>query len=109
MKSKGTLIGFIIADILLIGLAVYMYMQVDRTVPVISFEENDLIYSSYVETEKLLEGVTAYDSVDGDVTDSIVIEKVSLTGDGEAIVTYAAMDKANNVAKESRTFKAAKE
>ena len=40
----------------------------------------------------------------GDVTASLLIEKVTETGNGEVIVTYAAMDSSNNVAELSRIF-----
>ena len=55
---------------------------------------------------ELLEGVTASDNVDGDVTDSLLIEKISGTGEGSVIVTYVARDGANNVAKVSRVLEA---
>lgn len=109
MKGKGITITFFILDILLIALSVYMFMQVDRTAPMITFEENEIVYKSDMDMEKLLEGVTAYDAVDGDVSESLIIEKVSITAEGEAIVTYAALDSANNVVKEARKFKAVKE
>lgn len=59
-------------------------------------------------THQLLEGVTAYDSHDGDVTASLLIEKVTETGNGKVIVTYAAVDSSNNVAEQSRILKAEK-
>ncbi|MBR2949810.1 MAG: hypothetical protein IKC46_08115 [Lachnospiraceae bacterium] len=105
MKGKGITITFFILDILLIALSVYLYMQVDNNAPVITFEENEIVYKSDMDMEKLLEGVTAYDAVDGDVTESLIIEKVSITAEGEAIVTYAALDSSNNVVKSSRKFK----
>ena len=57
---------------------------------------------------QLLEGVTAYDSHDGDVTASLLIEKVTETGNGKVIVTYAAVDSSNNVAEQSRILKVEK-
>ena len=65
------------------------------------------LYATGTDTDKLLEGVTAYDSHDGDVTASLLIEKVTETGNGEVIVTYAAMDSSNNVAELSRILKTA--
>ena len=46
------------------------------------------------------------DERDGDVTDSLLIEKISGTGEGTVIVTYVARDEANNVEKVSRTLEA---
>lgn len=51
----------------------------------------------------LLHGVTASDNVDGDVTDSLVVESVTLLdSDGTISVGYAAFDSAGNVAKANR-------
>ena len=51
----------------------------------------------------LLQGVAAKDDTDGDVTDSLVVESVRLTdSEGNATVSYAAFDRAGNVAKASR-------
>lgn len=54
-------------------------------------------------TEKeLLEGVTAWDEKDGDVTDSLKIEfLVSNTDENTVVVTYVARDKSNNITKEN--------
>lgn len=54
-------------------------------------------------SEALLQGVTAQDGRDGDVTDSILVEKLSDLYDGNRrLVTYAAFDKDDNVAKTTR-------
>ena len=51
----------------------------------------------------LLQGVTAQDKKDGDVTASVLVERVRLVdSDGTVNVTYAAFDKAGNVAKAER-------
>lgn len=51
----------------------------------------------------LLQGVTAVDNKDGDVTDSLVVEKVTmLDSTGTVNVAYAAFDKAGNVARAER-------
>ena len=51
----------------------------------------------------LLQGVTAKDQKDGDVTASLVVESVRLAdSDGTVTVTYAAFDRAGNVTKATR-------
>ena len=105
MKGKGITITFYILDVLLIALSVYLFLQVDRSVPVISFSENEIVYKEGMDMEELLEGVTATDPEDGDVTDSLIVEKVSFTAEGKAIVTYAALDESNNVGKASMEVK----
>ena len=108
MSTKGLTIGFFIADAALIAVCAFFYLQMDRTAPVITLPDTEQIYTTGTDTDKLLEGVTAYDSHDGDVTDSLLIEKVTETGNGEVIVTYAAVDSSNNVAELSRILKTEK-
>lgn len=75
----------------------------DETAPEFSFTEEFLEVSVEVTEEGLLEGVTATDQKDGDVTDTIIIESISkLLAGKERIVTYAAFDGNNNVGKAER-------
>lgn len=104
MKSKGAVIGIFVLDIVLIAVCAYFFLSIDRTAPVISFVESDVKYSESMSDEELLLGVTARDDMDGDVTATLLVEKVTQTADGRVIVTYAAMDESNNVAKLSRTL-----
>lgn len=107
MNAKIATIGFFAADAALIAASVFLYLELDRTAPVISFADTDkqLVYRENMSDEKLLEGVSAFDDVDGDVTDSVLVEKISETADGSVIVTYVALDSADNVAKRSRIYK----
>lgn len=107
MSTKGLTIGFFIADAVLIALCAFFYLQMDRTAPMITLPDTEQTYTTGTDTDQLLEGVTAYDSHDGDVTASLLIEKVTETGNGEVIVTYAAVDSSNNVAEQSRILKTA--
>lgn len=106
MKMKLAVIGFSIADAALIAASAFLYINLDRTAPTISFEDNDrkLIYTEGMREEELLEGVSAADNVDGDVSDSLLIEKISETANGNVIVTYVALDSSNNVTKRSRVY-----
>ena len=80
----------------------------DKVPPIITFSANAVVYTENMNRDMLLESVSAIDDKDGDVTDSIVIEKVTRTSDGNAvIVTYAARDHSNNFVKSSRIFEAA--
>ena len=107
MSTKGLTIGFFIADAALIAVCAFFYLQMDRTAPVITLPDAEQTYTTGTDTDQLLEGVTAYDSHDGHVTASLLIEKVTETGNSEVIVTYAAMDSSNNVAELSRILKTA--
>ena len=92
-------------DVILLGVSIAVFVGEDRTPPVIRMEETELEYREGMSDEALLEGVSAMDETDGDVTASLVIEKVSETGTGTVIVTYGARDAANNVAKASRVMR----
>ncbi len=77
----------------------YTSWKEDGTAPEIKIEEGTLTLSVKDPEDRLLEGVTARDSKDGDVTDSIVVESVyGISEDGLVNVRYAAFDKAGNVA-----------
>lgn len=106
MNTKIAVIGFSIADAALIAAGAFLYLNLDRTAPAISFADEDrkLVYTENMKEEELLEGVSAVDDVDGDVTDSVLIEKISEMADGNVIVTYAALDSSNNVAKKTRIY-----
>lgn len=78
-------------------------ISTDRQPPEITFSENLLAVSALDPSSALLQGVTATDDFDGDVTASLVVESVSLAdSDGTVNVSYAAFDAAGNVAKAQR-------
>ena len=60
-----------------------------------------------MEESRLLEGIMAYDNVDGDLTDKIVVEKrIENQEQNSVVIFYAVSDSAGNVAKCSREFTA---
>ena len=89
-------------DVILMALSVVLYLDEDRTAPVIHVEEVEMEYREGMTDEELLAGVTATDETDGDVTGSLVVEKVSEIGDRTVIVTFGAKDESGNVGKGSR-------
>ena len=92
-------------DVVLLVVCLVLYMGKDRKGPEIFFdEEKQIEYAEGMDEELLLEGVTAVDEKDGDVSDSLLVEKVAGTNGKEVIVTYVARDGANNVGKASRAF-----
>lgn len=106
---RDNIIGTIIAvmNVILIVVCVLLFLKKDRTEPVFKYEEVDTIYRTGMDSDKLLEGMMAYDEIDGDVTDRIVLEKTTENYAKKSIVAfYAVSDKSGNVAKCSRTFPA---
>lgn len=78
----------------------------DTQAPVITIEEGILEISVNDSEEEMLQGVTAYDAQDGDVTSSVLVEKISsINENNEVSITYCAFDKAGNVAKLRRTVR----
>lgn len=81
-------------------------LAVDKTIPVITVEEESIEVSLKATDEELLKGVTAHDEKDGDLTDKIIVESISrFIEKGVSKVTYAVCDSNNNVAKATRTIK----
>ena len=92
-------------DVVLLVVCLVLYIGKDRKGPEIFFdEEKQIEYAEGMDEALLLEGVTAVDEKDGDVSDSLLVEKVAGTNGKEVIVTYVARDGANNVGKASRAF-----
>ena len=87
----------------------YTYLFVwsdDTTAPEITIDTEVLEVSVNADDEVLLQGVSAIDDVDGDVTTNVLVEGVSnFWGDKTVTITYAAFDAAGNVSKASRTLK----
>lgn len=78
-------------------------MSSDGSSPKINMPEDVLQVSVGDPESALVNGITAEDKRDGDVTASIVVESIKLNDStGAATVTYAAFDKSGNVAKASR-------
>lgn len=94
---------FLLAAISYTGYRVYEESIIDEVVPVITDGSDSIIASVNITNEDLLRGVVAKDDKDGDVTNSLMIEAVSdFVGPGERIITYAAFDSNNNIAKQER-------
>ena len=75
----------------------------DSSGPEISMERERIEVSVEDPEEKLLEGITAYDRRDGDVTSSLLVENVStFLRPSVRIVTYAAFDKDMHVTRTER-------
>lgn len=86
------------------GYRAWDQMRTDTQPPVLSVPDETLEISVQEPQSALVQGVSAADNVDGDVTDSIVVESVSLLSgeDGTISVGVAAFDSAGNVAKAQR-------
>ena len=107
---KKQIIPLALIAIVCIGVfSVYLLVssgQNDNQPPIISFSEEAPEFSVHDPKQAYLQGVTASDDVDADVTASVVVESVKLIDQkGTLQVIYAAFDKAGNVAKAERQIK----
>lgn len=93
------LIFFLIVFAVFMANNIHEYMTSDYEVPVIS-AESDVIYLSVEDgDDRLTQGMTAMDNLDGDVTDGIVVvSKSKFIAKSTRNINYAAFDANNNVA-----------
>lgn len=88
------------------GYRVLDAMRTDTRAPEIRMDGSVPELSVADPKSALTQGMTAVDPEDGDVTDSLVVESITmLENDGTVSVTYAAFDAAGNVAKTQRNAK----
>lgn len=91
-----SLAGFIATDRMITA-------KQDRTAPVITCNIEELKLSVKDDPEKLIEGITAADNQDGDLTSEIMIQKHSRFAEkGVTNVTYLVFDSSNNAAEYTR-------
>lgn len=101
--QRTVVVLFVIVALLFCGMLVYENYMVDDIAPVIRCEEETIRISVTDGEETLLQGVTASDNVDGDLTDQVMVKSVSpLIGADTAKVTYFVFDSSDNVATASR-------
>lgn len=80
--------------------------NVDQTPPEIKVSKEGFLYRRGAPEAALLEGVSARDDRDGDVTGSLTVETVFFNEAESAVnVVYVAKDSSNNVAKVSQEFR----
>ncbi len=102
MRDNILAIGGTIVVAILVAITIVLSVGVDNDAPEIFFE-GEISYNDRQPIAALLEGVSARDGRDGDVTSSIMVESLIVLDNGEeAKVTYTAKDKSNNIVKASR-------
>lgn len=111
--NQRVVTGLLTAGCIALAGAGYMtYKNQDRTAPEIKVDQSEKIaYTEGEDYEKLLEGVTAQDDKDGDLTSEVFVEKVVPVSKKKAVVYYGVTDKAKNVGTASRevTYQAAED
>lgn len=102
--NQRVVTGLLTAGCIALAGAGYMtYKNQDRTAPEIKVNQSKkMAYTEGEDYGKLLEGVTAQDDKDGDLTSEVFVEKVVPVSKKKAVVYYGVTDKANNVGTASR-------
>ena len=104
MKLLRLLISLLFV-IVLVTFVIFQFMQlgVDKTIPQITIDNDVIEVSLDVTNEYLLQGVTAYDQKDGDLTDKVIVESISrFIEPGVSVVKYAVCDSDNHAAYATR-------
>ena len=103
-KSRIFVVAFfVISFMIFVTYHIIRFLITDRTVPVIEMESDSITVSVRGGDEAILEGVTAKDGKDGDITDNLFIESRSTFLDkGRFNVTIAVADYDNHVVKAVR-------
>lgn len=97
---------FVICTLLFATFFIIEKINTDDSVPVLNVPADELCLSVKCTEEDLLNGVTAYDEKDGDLTDRVIVESVSrFTKQGVSKVTYAVCDSDNHVTSRSVTLR----
>lgn len=106
MKKRSYILQglvLVLAIVIFVGYNMYTGVADDTKGPEFSISGELLELSVEDPQTRLLEGVTAFDNRDGDVTDTVIVENVyGLKNGNEVTVTYAAFDRSGNVTKATR-------
>ena len=101
--NKGLKITLTVIAVVLTVLSVLTVILSDSKGPKITVEQKSITYVNGDDKASLLDGVSAYDAVDGDVTVSLIVKDITVLNSGDtAKVTYAARDNNNNISEAYR-------
>ena len=101
--NKGLKITLTVIAVVLTVLSVLTVTFTDSKGPKITVEQKSITYVNGDDKASLLDGVSAYDAVDGDVTVSLIVKDITVLNSGDtAKVTYAARDNRNNISEAYR-------
>ena len=104
--EKITVILFVFVLLAFAACQVYLRVFVDRTPPVISCDSEVLNAQVGAGEHTLLQGVTATDDKDGDLSKQVMVKSITpLITDNTAKITYIVFDSADNMATYTRTIR----
>lgn len=104
MKKNKIAVVIVMALALIVLITSMILLSKDRKGPVITIP-SDIKYVDGMSHESLLEGVSAYDDKDKDVSDSLIVKSVIVLSDRQSVkITFAASDSQNNITEKSITL-----
>lgn len=96
---------FLVVSVVFSAFFVYDRTMVDREPPMIVCDGVPISVSVHASEAELCSGLTATDNVDGDLTDRIIVRRVSqLYGSNSALIYYAVFDSSSNYCTYSRSI-----
>lgn len=99
----GVVVAFIVTVLVFTKYYIENHIRADHTYPSIQVEEAEIKAPIDASDEYLLQGVTATDPKDGDITEKLIVESISsFIEPGVCKVTYAVCDADKHVAHASR-------
>lgn len=105
MKQR-LLVLILAADCIVLGtVSFFVSAGQDDKPPKINIKKMEISYKEGNDYSSLLEGVSAEDDRDGDLSDEIFIDRIIPLEDGNAVVYYGVMDSNKNVGTASRKIK----
>ena len=101
--ERIVLLVFALVLLVFVGAMGYDLLFVDHKAPIIESDSELITVSVHDPEEALLQGITAVDKRDGDLTEQVMVQSVSaLIDSNTAKVSYVVFDQANNMASYSR-------
>ena len=98
MKQRLVMLVLAAGCVLFAAAGALVYLGKDHQPPEITVEKEEISYTEGEDYDVLLEGVTAKDNINGDLTDQVFVDRILQTGEDTAVVYYGVMDKSHNVA-----------
>lgn len=96
---------FLVSAMFMEATTLMRMVQEDKSVPVISVPKETLMLSIAQDSrDVLMQGVTAWDAKDGDLTDHIYLQSITRQKDNQMEAVYAVCDSDNHVTTTSRVF-----
>jgi hypothetical protein len=93
-------------SVILITILIIGTLALDKEGPRIEYSERQLIYSDEIDMSDFITDVIATDAKEGDVSSTLIIERViKMKSVNVAVIIYAAKDSSNNITQKERIVK----